>query len=594
MFILGLNAYHGDSAACVVRDGRLIAAVEEERFRRTKHWAGLPVHAVRCCLDIAGIALTDVDIIATNRDPKANLLKKLRFTLTRRPSLAIVANRLKNAVKVKGVKAEIAGAFGLPPGSLKAQVQRVEHHVAHLASSFLVSAFDRAALVSVDGFGDFVGAMSGVGKDRRIDIDRRIFFPHSLGLFYLAFTQYLGFPKYGDEYKVMGLAAYGKPTYMAEMARILNPMDGGEFTLDLDYFTHHSKGVEMRWNGGEPSTGAVFSKKLEALFGPSRQPGEPITEKHKNLAASMQKHYEDLFFNLLRAAHDRSGSANLALSGGCALNSLANGKIFARTPFKEVYIQPAAGDAGGAVGAAFYVWNRLLEQPRRYVLDCPYLGPEYGEKDYRRTLGIEGDGQDVRWQKSLGPDGETVLIDWCNDEAVLCDRVAALIARGWVVGWFQGRLEWGPRALGNRSVVCDPRRKDMKDILNRKIKRREAFRPFAPSILEEATGAYFEIDYPDPFMIKVYKIRPEKRTVIPAVTHADGTGRLQTVNKKVSPRYWHLIDAFRKITGVPVVLNTSFNENEPIVCRPEEAFNCFLRTRMDVLVLGDFVVVRGR
>ena len=612
MNILGLNAYHGDSSACVIRDGELIAAVEEERFRRQKHWAGLPVRSVEYCLGAAGITLADVDHIAINRNPKANVLKKVLFAFTKRPSLRLITDRLQNASRVRDIKTELAEAFGLSPDSLRARFHPVEHHVAHLASSFLVSPFDQAAVVSVDGFGDFVGAMRGVGRGGLIDVHHRTFFPHSLGLFYLALTQYIGFPKYGDEYKVMGMAAYGKPSYLNEMRRIVREEKDGDFSMDLDYFIHHSEGVTMTWEGGEPKMGPVFSAKLEELLGPARSPGDELVQRHKDIAASLQTRYEEVFFHMLNAAYKKTGSNCLALSGGCAMNSLANGKIFANTPFKEVYIQPAAGDAGGAIGAGYYVWHQVLGEPRSFVLESPYLGPEFGEGEFREVLGLDGEcqtgddqeskkdkGADIAknaasWRKKLGDSREEFLIERIEDEEELCRRVAAAIADGLVIGWFQGQMEWGPRALGNRSIVCDPRRADMKNILNLKIKRRESFRPFAPSIHEEATGEYFEINYPDPFMLKVYKIRQEKRSVIPAVTHVDGTGRLQTVNKDMNPRYWRLIDEFRKITDVPVVLNTSFNENEPIVCHPKEALACFLRTRMDILVLGDYMVQRGQ
>ncbi len=595
MNILGLNAYHGDSSACLVQDGRLTAAVEEERFQRVKHWAGLPLRSVRYCLDTAGIDISEVDYIGINRDPRANLMKKALFAFSKRPSLKLVTDRLKNASKVKDVKTLLAGAFGHDPGNLRAELVHVEHHLAHLASSFYVSPFHEAALVSVDGFGDFVGSMTGFGQGHDITINSRVFFPHSLGLFYLALTQYLGFMKYGDEYKVMGMAAYGRPTYLKEMRQVLKSEGDGTFSLELDYFIHHSEGVTMTWDGGMPRMGPVFSPNMEKLLGPSRKPSEELTQRYKDIAASLQARYEEVFFEILRTARKETGSDSLALAGGCAMNSLANGKIFANTPFKEIYIQPAAGDAGGAIGAAFHVWHGLLRRQRAFVLESPYLGPEFGDEDFLRVLGLADKRQEAEAGtivKAIGDAQEEFFIEKVKDEKLLCQRTAASISQGLVVGWFQGRMEWGPRALGNRSIVCDPRRADMKDILNLKIKRRESFRPFAPSILEEETGNYFEIDYPDPFMLKVYKIRPEKRPTIPAVTHVDGTGRLQTVNRKVNPRYWRLISEFRKITGVPVVLNTSFNENEPIVCAPEEALDCFLRTKMDVLVLGNWVIAR--
>ncbi|RJQ43501.1 MAG: carbamoyltransferase [Nitrospiraceae bacterium] len=585
MIILGLNAYHGDSSACIVVDGKLIAAVEEERFTRIKHWAGLPVQAINYCLQEAGVTLGDVDHIAINRDPKANFMKKALFAFYKRPSLRLVTDRLKNAGKVKDIKEElivsIQGSRVRGPES-KAQVHNVEHHIAHLASSFFVSPFEEAVVVSVDGFGDFVGAMWGVAKGNKIEVKHRTFFPHSLGLFYLAFTQYLGFCKYGDEYKVMGLAAYGEPEYMKEMRQIVKITDDN-FNLNLDYFIHHSEGVTMTWENGEPKMGPVFSKKLEEFLGPARKNGKEIEKRHKNLAASLQRRYEEVLFNILNRVYKKTDCPNLVLSGGCAMNSVANGKIFQNTPFRKVYIQPAAGDAGGSIGAAYYVWNQVLNKPRSFVLEKPYLGSDFSDDEVSNHLSA------INCQLKEN----NCSVQHSRDVVTLCRTTAQHIAEGKVIGWFQGRMEWGPRALGNRSIIGDPRRSDMKNILNLKIKRRESFRPFAPSIHLDAVGEYFETSYPDPFMLKVYKIKPEKREIIPAVTHVDGTGRLQTVRKEDNPIYWQLIEEFRKITGIPVLLNTSFNENEPIVCKPEEALDCFLRTKMDVLVMGSYFVERA-
>lgn len=589
MNILGLNAYHGDSSACIIVDGKLIAAVEEERFTRQKHWAGFPILAIKNCLKEANLNIKDIDHIAINRNPKANFLKKALFAFSKRPSLKLVADRLKNASRIKDIKEVFSQEFDIDSQKIKAQVHNVEHHVAHLGSSFFVSPFKDAAVVSVDGFGDFVGAMWGMGKDNKIEVKHRTFFPHSLGLFYLAITQYLGFPKYGDEYKVMGLAAYGEPEFMEEMGKVLRAADDSLkllndslFELDLDFFVHHSEGVAMTWDDGEPEMGTVFSKKMEDLLGPARRHGDEIGQRDKNIAASLQKRYEEVFFHILNFVYEETKCPNLALAGGCAMNSLANGKIFHNSPFRDVYIQPAAGDAGGAIGAAYYVWHEVLGKPRQFVLEKPYLGPEFQDHEIKQVL----DKHRTEFKS------EGCSLEKIGDKEKLCRITAGFIAEGKVVGWFQGSMEWGPRALGNRSIVCDPRRTDMKNILNLKIKRRESFRPFAPSIQLEATNEYFEIDYPDPFMLKVYKIKPEKRKAIPAVTHLDGTGRLQTVRQADNPLYWQLIEEFRKITGVPVVLNTSFNENEPIVCNPEEALSCFLRTKMDVLVMGSYVVRR--
>lgn len=583
MLILGINAYHGDAAACIVRDGELIAAAEEERFRRIKHWAGFPSEAINYCLKEAGVGIEQVDHIAVNRNPSANLLKKALFAFSKRPSLSAVTNRLKNAAKVTSIEDALSGATGVPRAQIGACVHAVEHHRAHMGSAFFVSPFEEAAVVSVDGFGDFVSTMWGSGRGNALSITEEINFPHSLGLFYLAMTQYLGFPHYGDEYKVMGLAPYGEPKHLDKMRQIVRLKRNGAFELALDYFLHHSEGVAMVWESGEPTIGRVYSDALADLLGPPRQKDEPLSAYHKDLAASMQAMYEEAFFHILNHVQAQTGSPWLCLAGGCAMNSVANGKVFQQTPFRELYIQSAAGDAGGAIGAAFSVWNETLAQPRGFVMDHAYWGPAYSDEEIGALLQTSAE--------ALASSG--CMVERIDDEAVLCARTAQAIADGKVIGWFQGRMEWGPRALGNRSILGDPRRADMKDILNLKIKRRESFRPFAPSILREAVKDWFETDYAVPFMLQVFQIRAEQRGAIPAVTHVNGSGRLQTVTEAQNPRYHRLIQAFAAITGVPIVLNTSFNENEPVVCRPEEALACFLRTRMDVLVLGDWMLHRA-
>jgi len=578
-WILGVNAFHGDAAACLIRDGRIIAAAEEERFRRIKHWAGFPSEAIRCCLAAGGIDLGSVDHVAVNQDAKANLGRKIAYTLKARPDLGLVLDRLRNKRERAGIADHLVAAF--PGATLRAQVHHVEHHLAHLSSAFHVSPFDEAVVVSVDGFGDFASAAWGVGRGTKIDVESRVYFPHSLGIFYQALTQYLGFPHYGDEYKVMGLAPYGQPTYLDAMRRIVLPEEDGGYRLSLDCFRHHREKIEYEWEGGEPKVGALFSPELEKLLGPARRPADPITQRHRDIARSVQAMYEEAFFHLLNALHQRHRLDAVAIAGGCGMNSVANGKIALRTPFKEVYVQSAAGDAGGAIGAAYAVWHEL-GGARGPVMSHAYWGPEYDEGAVRVLLEAS--------QDAIASGGCSVeLVD---DEDELCRRTATAIADGEVVGWFQGRMEWGPRALGNRSILGDPRRADMKDILNLKIKRRESFRPFAPSILREAVPDWFELDGDVPFMMQVFPIRTERRAQIPAVTHVDGSGRLQTVHRETNPRYYRLIEVFRDLTGVPMVLNTSFNENEPVVCTPNEALDCFLRTRMDRLVLGNHVVRR--
>lgn len=578
-YILGLNAYHGDSSACLIQEGRLVAAAEEERFRRIKHWAGFPEQAVRYCLADAGIGLDQVSDIAVNANPDAHRWRKLSYVLSRRPDPRLVWQKLRTRRQRQSVVDELRQRF--PDQEMRGEVHAVEHHLCHLASCFLVSPFERAVAVSVDGFGDFSSAAWGVGEGGRLSLDGHVFFPHSLGIFYEALTQYLGFHKYGDEYKVMGLAAYGQPAQVKALGDVVKARADGRFELNLRYFRHHRERVELRWQECEPSVGILYTPALEELLGPARKAGERVDHRHQDLAASVQAVFEEHFFNLLNAAHRRYGGDALCLAGGCAMNSVANGKVALRTPFKNVYVQAAAGDAGGAIGAAAVVSSRL-SGGRNGVMAHAYWGPGYSAEELRAEI-----------EKQKGPlDAAGCRIEWMNDEEALCRRVAAQIAEGRVVGWFQGRMEWGPRALGNRSILGDPRRADMKDILNLKIKRRESFRPFAPSVLREAVPEWFEQDGEVPFMTQVFMIRPEQRARIPAVTHVDGTGRLQTVSRETNPRYYRLIEEFQRLTNVPMVLNTSFNENEPVVCHPREALDCFLRTKMDVLVLGDCHIER--
>lgn len=580
-YILGINAYHGDSSACLVKDGVLIAAAEEERFRRIKHWAGFPSESIRYCLAEAGIELATVDHLAINQDAKASLWRKILFTLAKRPDIKFVIDRFRNKRERSNVRQELAKAF--PGQHFAGEIRGVEHHASHLASAFLVSPFDEAVVVSVDGFGDFASAAWGLGRGAKIRVDDKVYFPHSLGVFYQALTQYLGFPNYGDEYKVMGLAPYGSPKYLPEMRNIVKLGEDGSFRLNLDYFQHHKNKINYEWENGEPRVGELFTDALGELLGPARRKGDELTQHHKDIARSIQAMYEEAFFHLLNKLHAKHGVDNLALAGGCAMNSVANGKIYRNTPFKKVYIQSAAGDAGGAIGAAFNIWQKQGGN-RGFVMDHAYWGPAFKTEEIRGLLDANGErilAQNCQWE-------------FMNDEKAMCNRVAKAISEGKVIGWFHGRMEWGPRALGNRSILGDPRRADMKDILNLKIKRRESFRPFAPSILRKAVPDWFETDDEVPFMMQVYQIRESKRPLIPAVTHVDGSGRLQTVSAETNPRYAMLIESFDELTGVPLVLNTSFNENEPVVCRPEEALDCFLRTKMDVLVLGDYLVTRNQ
>ena len=577
MNILGINAYHGNASAAIVCEGRLVAAVEEERFNRVKYAAGFPAQAIRYCLNEAGLELKDIDHVAVPRNPYARLGRKLFYAM-RMPSFA--RERVKVLAKFTAVPEALAQAFDIDPARVSAKFHRIEHHQAHLASAFFVSPFESAALLSADGLGDFASTMWGTGTGGRMRIDGAIAFPHSLGLFYSAVTQFLGFLKFGDEYKVMGLAAYGQAQQLDAFRDILRA-NGNGFRLGLDYFTHHRTGPEMSWaeTAKTPALGRMFSEEMERRLGPKRNPEEPLEERHRNLASTLQARLEEIYLGMLEKLAERTKQKAVCLAGGVAFNCVANGKIFDSTGFEQVYVHPAAGDAGLAVGAAYFVWHQILGEPRSFILEHAYWGPGYSGKAIHDAVERSGLAQKGCHVEELAEDQ-------------LTQRAAEIAADGKILGWFQGRAEWGPRALGNRSIVADPRRPEMKEILNRRIKHREIFRPFAPSILAEKTGEWFEKSHPSPFMTMAYAVRPEKREKIPAPTHVDGTGRLQTVEQKANPRYWKLIKAFEQRTGVPVVLNTSFNDNEPIVCRPEEALDCFERTRMDALVLGDFLITR--
>ena len=595
MYILGINAYHGDASAAIIRDGVLIAAVEEERFNRVKHCAGFPTTSIRYCLQTAGIGIEDVEHIGISRDPSAHLHRKVLFAATRaikgvgrigrtgiatrertdRGIMAAASERLANAARVRDLKEGIANAFGVSPAKLTAEFHNIEHHRAHLASSFFVSPFKRAALLSIDGFGDFISTMWGIGEDNSIEVLGHVEYPHSMGIVYTATTQFLGFPHYGDEGKVMGLAPYGKPRFLNEFREIVRTEENGQFRLNLDFFRHHAEGVDMSWDKGSPVISRIFSDEYAKVFGAPRTAGASLTDRDQDIAASLQARLEEVGSHILTHLHAETGLTDLGLSGGVAYNSVMNGKILLNTPFRNVFIQPAAGDSGTAVGVCYQIYNELLIQPRSYIMEGAYTGPEFSDDEVRTELDITG------------------LTYETYDDREITLRAARDIADGSVLGWFQGRMEFGPRALGNRSIVVDPRRTDMKGVLNDRIKKREPFRPFAPSILEEYVGDYFEQTHPAPTMLMVYQIKPGRRTEIPAVTHVDGSGRLQTVSRDVNPRYHQLISDFHELTGVPVVLNTSFNENEPIVCTPRDAIDCFLKTRMDVLYIGNSRVRRN-
>ena len=576
MYILGLNAYHADSSAAIFKDGVLIAATEEERFRRVKHWAGFPSMAIAFCLKEAGIGIDQVDHIAIGRDPSAKFMKKLLFLLKNpRGSKKAILDRLQNAKKVSSLEEEFIKIYpAADVKKIKQKIHQVEHHRSHLASAFFASPFENAALLSIDGSGDFSTTMTGIGRGNQMTITGSVDFPHSIGIFYGAMTQLLGFPYYGDEYKVMGLAPYGVPNHVDKLRDVLVFGKDGFFHLNLSYFRSATDGVISYGDDNVPAVPELFSAKMTEVFGPVRKKEEALTQYHKDLAASVQRITEELIFHLLTDLHKKTGLDSVCIAGGVAQNSVANGKLTTRTPFKHIYIPPAGHDAGIAMGSALYVYNQVLKQPRAKPIWSAYTGSRFSNEEI----------EDVLRKRQI------VYRRYADDE--LYEVVSARLANAGVIGWFNGRAEFGPRALGARSILADPSRIDAKELINSKIKRRESFRPFAPSILKEYVPEYFEVTDTVPFMEKVFPIRKDKQAKIPAVTHADGSGRLQTVDKTISPNYYRLIDSFRQKTGIPILLNTSFNENEPIVNTPEEALECFLRTDMDMLVLENCVITR--
>jgi carbamoyltransferase len=575
MIILGINAYHGDASAAILVDGKIVAAAEEERFNRVKHCAGFPKLAIEYCLREAGARLRDVDHVAHGRDPTSNLWQKARGTFFSPLVFCRSTWDRIRAIAASGSFGEdLRRHFPDEASHLKAVFHNVEHHVAHAAGSYFASPFEEAALVSVDGFGDFVSLLTGRAEGRRMEIGDRVFFAHSLGTYYTMVSQYLGFPQYGDEGKVMAFAGLGDPEACLEkMRKVAFPDERNYFRLGLEYYRHHREGTAMTWREGTPEIERIWSDAMARDFGPARERGEPYEQRHYDVAAALQKNLEDVLLGVLDRVQKETGSERLALGGGVALNSVANGMIRERTGFRDIFILPAAGDGGLSVGGVYYVWHCVLGREERHACPSAYLGPGYSEEECRRALEEAG----LAYERVERPEAAAV----------------EMLVQGKIVGWFQGRMEFGPRALGNRSILVDPRRQEMKDTLNARIKHREAFRPFAPSILLEKTGEYFEQDYPSPHMLMVYRVRPEKTVEIPGVMHVDGTGRLQTVAREENALYYDLIAEFGRRTRVPIVLNTSFNDCEPIVCSPRDAVACFQKTRMDALFLGKLMARRG-
>lgn len=576
MLVLGINAHHADAAAALFHNGQLIAAVEEERLNRIKHCAGFPSLAVAEVLRIAGADIRDVDQIGIARDSKANLRQKMAYVLRNLGKVRKAARkRLKDRAGLQGLESQVAQACGVQESALRAKFKRVEHHLAHAASAYLVSPFEDAAILTIDGFGDFASAMLAEGRGGNIKTLSRVTYPHSLGILYTAICQFIGFDKYGDEGKIMGLAPYGEPAYMAEFEQLLKLTDDG-YELDLAAFNHHTNGVETGTDdSGSPHFEPLYTDKLIKMFGQPRTRGAELTERDNNIAASLQKRLEQAVIHLANILHKKTGLKNLCLAGGVALNSVANALVLEHTPFEKIYIQPAAGDDGTAVGAAAYLNQQAGLD--RFEMQHSYWGTSFDDAEIEQAL-RSVDGFEINRLS----------------DADLFTETAKDIAAGNVVGWFQGAMEWGPRALGNRSIVAHPGHPKMKEILNARIKQREPFRPFAPSIKAERLSDYFDATHPAPFMLMVYGTLENKRKELCAVDHVDHTGRVQTVTKQQNPRYWGLIDAFEQQTGTPVLLNTSFNENEPIVCTPKQALDCFSRTRMDVVVLGNYQCRRNR
>lgn len=575
MLILGLNMFHADSSAAIVLDGEVAFAIAEERLNRVKHFAGFPTLSVQACLQAVGARITDIDHVAVGQDTDANLARKVQYAAAN-PAMILNFIRLRQRKRgMRNVRSLLGNAFNIEPKALRFQEHHLEHHIAHIASAYYCSPWDKAAGFSYDGSGDFASTMMARCEGNEIEVLDRVFLPHSLGRFYTMICDFIGYSKYGDEGKVMGLAPYGKDTYFDQMKSIIKVHDGG-FQLNLKYFQPMGSNQGMQvLDDGTVRLARHYSEEMSKLFGEPRQPGAEITQRDMDLAFAMQQRFEEVCFDLLNGLHHRVPVDRLVMAGGCALNSVANGKLFSKTPFRQTWIQPAAGDEGLAIGAALHTYHSVLKHPRKYIMKNAYLGPQFSEHSIEAALRTAG-------------------LQYCKLERdPLLQTVAAHIKDGRIVGWFQGRMEWGPRALGNRSILAHPGLPNMKDVLNARIKHREWFRPFAPSILAERQHEYFEHDHPSPFMLHVYKIRPEKRAELCTVNHVDNTGRLQTVSRDENPLYYDLIHAFGCLTGTPVILNTSFNENEPIVCQPEEAIDCFKRTKMDVLAIGPYISLKS-
>ena len=575
-YILGLNIYHGDSSACIMKNGEIIFAIEEERINRIKHWAGFPLESVKLCLEHANISLSQVDYLAINTNPLSNIWGKIKFGITNLNSYKLIIKKLiirnkKNSIDK--ILKEIFDTTKIP------QIKYFDHHLCHIASAYFPSKFEKSLLISADGFGDFASTVAAISSNNEIKIQNKVLFPNSLGIFYQTFTQLLGFKNYGDEYKVMGLSAYGKNKFSDKLDKVIT-YKSGAFKLNLNFFEHHKKEISMKWNNESPRFDNLYNKNLNKLFNYDFENKE-IGEAHYDLASSVQNKYEQIILEYIKYYKIKNDISYLSLSGGCAMNSLANGKIIKELNFKDVYIPPAPGDAGGAIGAAILCDKKYFDNKKNYY-NTPYLGGKIDHKNLEEII-----------IKKLNYSKQKNFTYKKYDNKELIKIIAQKIYDNNVVGWYQDRMEWGPRALGNRSILANPCNPNMKDIINSKIKRRENFRPFAPSILKEEVENWFEINQTAPYMSIVLYINKNKRLKLPAVTHVDGTGRLQTVDQKKNKLFYDLIKNFSTLSGVPILLNTSFNENEPIVNTPDEALDCFLRTKMDILVIENYIILRN-
>jgi len=558
MNILGISCYYHDSAAALIQDGKLIAASHEERFTRKRHDSDFPTQAIEYCLREGKITVSDIDYIGFYDKPLIKFDRILQTYIATWPrSFASFFKAMPVWVNEKmWIPQTIKKKLGYDGPILFA-----EHHMSHAASAFLVSPFDEAAIITLDGVGEWDTTTFGIGKGTSIDLLKTIHFPHSLGLFYSALTYYLGFKVNSAEYKVMGLAPYGSPIYYDTMVQnLIDIKPDGSFRLNMKYFIYD---WALKMTG----------RKFESLFGhPRREQESAMTQFHKDMAASLQKVTDEIVLKIARHVHKETGLSNLCMAGGVALNCVANSKVLMQTPFREMFIQPAAGDAGGAVGAAYYIYNTVLGNQRNYRMTHAFFGPSYSDEEISEFL----HSHEIPYQQLNEPD--------------LLQTVAHLMKEQNVIGWFQGRMEYGPRALGSRSIIADARNPENWKRVNLKIKFRESFRPFAPTVLEERTGEYFDFDRPSPYMLFVAQVREDKRT-IPAITHVDGSARLQTISREQHALYYDLITEFDRQTGCPVIINTSFNvRGEPIVCSPQDAFTCFMRTDMDFLVMGSYLL----